>query len=145
IPFVLLDFLGSDIEYVAVQFILLLLSHVQNLILRDLITGQHKWQTITNIKQVLLGHGNATIFDRRLRRVHDVFQPLSVVVEGNIEDFPVLARASIAIQSMPSNALTVRVLVACLLEFFFFSSEAMNNLVSGNTPWFGSIKGTFVG
>ena len=56
----------------------------------------------------------------RLRRKYHVLQTLSLIVKEHIEDFVILA---IIVRRYHRHVLTIGVLVARLLEFFFFGRE----------------------
>jgi len=64
-----------------------------------------------------------------------VLQVPSLIVIGDIEDFPVLARDGVSIQGLHSHFLAEGVVVAGLFEFLLFGGEFLNNLFCRDPLW----------
>ena len=65
------DFLGGNVKDVAVQFVFLLLSHVEMLYSRNLVAGQHEGQAVSMSSKSSCVMEMARL-QSRLRREHDV-------------------------------------------------------------------------
>ncbi len=117
------------------QLILLLLSDVEHVVLRQLIASQNKRQTLPDIVEIALVHLQPAIFERGLRREHNVLDVLPFVVEEDVEHLLVLTLDGVAIEHLHLYVLPEGVLVARLFEFFFFGGETLNDFLRTWSPW----------
>ena len=130
ISFLARNLFGSDVEHIAVQLVFRLLAHIEDVVLRNLIAGEHKGQTVAEVLNVALIERKPALLQTRLRGKHYVFHAPALVVKQYIENFVILARGGAAIQGLYRDVLPVRVLIAGLFELLLLGREALDNFLS---------------
>src|SRR5215471_11820780 len=134
ISFLGLDFFGSDVKDIAVQFVFRLLADIEDVVVGKIFGCEHERQLMTNVGEVFLGH--IDFLQAGLGSEYHVLNALAFIVEDDVENFVILAVDGLAIERLHLLILTVGVIVAGLGEFRLFGSKALKNLIGSNV--FGS-------
>ena len=113
---------GRDVEDVAVQIVFLLLAHVEQVVLRQFLRGQHERQPMPDVVKVLLRHED--LGQVGLGRKHHVLDAPSLVVKEDVEHLMVLA---VIFRRGHRDRLPVGVLIAGLLEFLFLGRKPLDD------------------
>ena len=127
---VFFDLLGRNVEHVGADLVDALFADVQNLVVRNLIAGQHERHPVLDIVKVLFRHSDA--YQRRLRREHHVFLALALVVEQHVFHLLVLAVHRVAVERLHRQRLPVGIVVTRNLELFFFGGEFLDDVLFGD-------------
>src|SRR3954463_9265742 len=103
------------------QFVFLLLTHIENVILGYFFGGEHKRQQVPDVLQVLRRHTDAAVIKGVLWRKYDILKMTTLIVKGDVENFAIFAGHCVAVESLDFYILTEGVAVARLFKLFFLS------------------------
>src|SRR5208283_1665332 len=120
--------LGVNVEYISVQFVLLLLADVEDVIFPNFIRGQHEGEAVLDVVKIFRRHPDPG--ECGLWREDHVLDLASLVVEGHVEDLLVHSVRGVAVQRHDLYVLAVGVLIARFLELFLLVGEALDDLIS---------------
>src|SRR5579862_8034185 len=109
IAFLRIDLLRCDIEHVAVQFILLLLPHVNDAVLVNVVAGENHGKTILEVVEIFAGHGEA--LKRGQRGKDDVLHAASLIVEADVKNLLKFTVSRLTIEGLHLGRFAITVLV----------------------------------
>ena len=143
VTFLAFDFFRSDIEDVAVQFVLLLLADIKDVVFGQILGREDKGQFVPDILHVFPRHIN--LLQAGLGSKHHVLNAVTFVVEQDVEHFVVFTVHGAAVQGLYLYVLAVRILLARLGELGFFFSETLDDFFRADTCGLRIVEGAFLG
>ena len=143
IPLPLVDLLRAQVEDVAIQLVLLLLSQVAHVIVGQVVDGHGKRHPFFNVVQVLLRNLDAA--QRVLRRKLHLLNPSAAVVKQHVEDLLIFPVHRAALQRLHLHALRPGILLARRLELLLLGGKALDQLrdadaLGRNVPEFALLR-----
>jgi len=126
-----------------VQFVLLLLADIQDVVFGQILGREDKGQFVPDIFHVFSRHVN--LLQAGLGSKDDVLNAVPFVVEQDIKHLVVFAIDGAAVQGLHFYVLTIVILLSRLGKLRFLFSETLDDLFRGDTGRLRIVEGAFLG